>query len=105
MRLQATLGITEPKLSRDPLGTEGEMTPGPDDENPYDGEGAFGGDVEPDDAAFLSADPPLGGREVLGEIDDVAGERHEDMEEVFAFDGVGGAFEPNVVEQGEQFRW
>lgn len=34
--MQATPGITEPHLSRDPLGTEGEMTSGPDAESPFD---------------------------------------------------------------------
>jgi len=34
MRLYATAGITEPNLTAEPLGTEGEMTPGPDDQNP-----------------------------------------------------------------------
>lgn len=29
-------GITEMPLSREPLATEGEATPGPDDYNPYD---------------------------------------------------------------------
>jgi len=33
---QATPGITPAKLTKDPLGTEGEMTPGPDDYNPYE---------------------------------------------------------------------
>lgn len=28
-------GVTEPGLSREPLATEGEATPGPDDENPF----------------------------------------------------------------------
>lgn len=28
-------GVTEPMLTAEPLGTEGEMTPGPDDINPY----------------------------------------------------------------------
>lgn len=30
-----SVGITEPNFSRDPLGTEGEMSIGPDDINPY----------------------------------------------------------------------
>jgi len=34
--MQATPGITEPHLSRDPLGTEGEMSDGPDDVSPFD---------------------------------------------------------------------
>lgn len=29
-------GITEPKLSHEPLATEGEATPGPDHINPFD---------------------------------------------------------------------
>jgi hypothetical protein len=33
-----TAGMTVPKWSRDPLGTEGELTAGPDDWNPYDDE-------------------------------------------------------------------
>lgn len=33
-----TTGITKPELTAEPLGTEGEMTPGPDDWNPYDEE-------------------------------------------------------------------
>jgi hypothetical protein len=33
---RATPGITPQKLTEDPLGTEGEMTPGPDDYNPYE---------------------------------------------------------------------
>ena len=34
----ATPGITPVKLTKEPLGTEGEMTPGPDDWNPFDDE-------------------------------------------------------------------
>lgn len=34
-RSPADAGIAELKLSRDPLGTEGEMTPGPDSYDPY----------------------------------------------------------------------
>jgi hypothetical protein len=34
--MRATPGITEPNFSRDPLATEGEATPGPDTENPYE---------------------------------------------------------------------
>lgn len=33
-----TPGTTAPLLTRDPIGTEAEMTPGPDDETPYDAE-------------------------------------------------------------------
>lgn len=33
--MQTTPGITEPRLTKDPLGTEGELTPGPDDINPF----------------------------------------------------------------------
>jgi len=33
--MQTSPGITVPKFSRDPLGTEGEMTVGPDNVNPY----------------------------------------------------------------------
>lgn len=29
-------GVTDAALSREPLATEGEATPGPDDENPFD---------------------------------------------------------------------
>lgn len=32
----ATPGITPAKLTSEPIGTEGEMTPGPDDVNPYE---------------------------------------------------------------------
>jgi len=32
----ATPGITQPNFSADPLGTEGEMTPGPDKQNPFE---------------------------------------------------------------------
>lgn len=32
----ATPGITDPLMSREPLGTEGELTDGPDDYVPYD---------------------------------------------------------------------
>jgi hypothetical protein len=34
--MECTPGITEANLTSDPLGTEGEMTPGPDDYNPYE---------------------------------------------------------------------
>lgn len=33
-----TPGATKPLLTEDPIGTEGEMTPGPDDETPFDAE-------------------------------------------------------------------
>lgn len=33
---RATPGITPCKFSKDPLGTEGEMTPGDDDWNPFE---------------------------------------------------------------------
>jgi len=33
--MQATPGITEKRFTADPLGTEGELTPGPDDANPF----------------------------------------------------------------------
>lgn len=36
MEDKPTPGITRPKLSLDPLATEGEATPGPDDVNPFD---------------------------------------------------------------------
>lgn len=32
----ASAGMTEPLMSKEPIGTEGELTPGPDDVNPYD---------------------------------------------------------------------
>jgi len=35
MHLYATPGITEPNLTPEPLGSEGEMTQGPDDLNPF----------------------------------------------------------------------
>lgn len=31
-----TPGVTDPRMSREPLATEGEVTPGPDDYVPYD---------------------------------------------------------------------
>lgn len=34
--MQPTPGITDPKLCVHPLGTEAELTPGPNDYNPYD---------------------------------------------------------------------
>jgi hypothetical protein len=34
--MQTTPGITAKRFSHDPLGTEGEMTRGPDDANPYE---------------------------------------------------------------------
>lgn len=33
--MRPTPGITEPNLTAEPLGTEAEMTPGPDDINPF----------------------------------------------------------------------
>ena len=30
-----SIGITEPKITKDPLGTEGELTAGPDEINPH----------------------------------------------------------------------
>jgi len=33
--MQTTPGITEKRFTIDPLGTEGELTPGPDEINPY----------------------------------------------------------------------
>lgn len=37
-------GMTSARLSQDPLATEGEATPGPDDYNPYEDRG---GDADP----------------------------------------------------------
>lgn len=37
--MKPTPGITEPALSKHPLGTESEMTEGPDDYNPFDDSG------------------------------------------------------------------
>jgi len=33
--MKASVGITEPNFTQDPLGTEGEMSIGPDEVNPY----------------------------------------------------------------------
>jgi hypothetical protein len=33
--MQTTPGITETRFTQDPLGTEGELTPGPDGANPF----------------------------------------------------------------------
>lgn len=44
-----TPGITDPMLSAEPLGTEGELTPGPDDYVPYD---------DPEYWAAVDAEPP-----------------------------------------------
>lgn len=88
MDLYATVGITEPNLTAEPLGTEGEMTPGPDDENPYEtGERA----KQP------TLGPLLGGREPAAEtVDDVtdaAAGRNQRLDAVFAF-GAGAPDEP-----------
>jgi hypothetical protein len=34
--MQATPGLTYPNITKEPLGTEGELTPGPDDLNPFE---------------------------------------------------------------------
>jgi hypothetical protein len=68
---EPTPGITEPRFCRDPLGTEGELTPGPDDYNPYDDPPPAGRDLE----AGIDRDPTDGRDPFL--FDDVA----EDLEE------------------------
>lgn len=84
MEMRATLGITEPKFTRDPLGTEGEMTDGPDDENPYEtGET----DKQPDLPPFIGDDVPFGGDRVVEAMDDEADDRHERMHGLFASEG------------------
>jgi hypothetical protein len=34
--MQATPGLTYPNITKEPLGDEGELTPGPDDLNPFE---------------------------------------------------------------------
>lgn len=110
MKLFATAGITEPHLSADPLGTEGEMSPGPDDENPYDadygtdGDGpAFGGELP----AFLQGGGQGvvdAGEEAVDDAADFAGERHEGAMNVFEYaPGKMGSFEP--VDENGPFEW
>lgn len=88
MDLYATVGITVPNLTAEPLGTEGEMTPGPDDENPYE-TGETG--KQPTLA------PLLGGREPAADtVDDVtddAEDRNRRLDAVFEF-GAGAPDEP-----------
>jgi hypothetical protein len=75
--MRPTPGITEPKLTADPLGTEGELTPGPDDYNPFDDPDAS--PVETPDRAPPAVEPGLPTRgedpfvfdDVGGEIDDL----------------------------------
>lgn len=103
--MRVTEGITEPHFTMDPLGTEAEMTPGPDDQNPYDDGEDFGGTAEPDLPPFLSDDAPLGGGAVVDDMDEAADERNERMGGLFAFDGISPAFDGQPIEQGEQYRW
>lgn len=64
-------GMTKMPLSREPLATEGEATPGPDDYNPYD---------EPErkqaEASFGEARDPTAGRDpfVFDDVEDEIGE-------------------------------
>lgn len=81
MEMRATLGITEPKFTRDPLGTEGEMTDGPDDENPYENGET---DKQPDLPPLLGDGVPFGGDETVDAMDRETDERHERMHSVFA---------------------
>jgi len=86
MEMQATLGMTEPNLTRDPLGTEGEMTPGPDDRNPYD-------EGDTDNQPQLA--PLPGGGFGGGAVEDVAEtveQRNERLDSVFGF-GAGAPAE------------
>ena len=88
MELYATVGITEPNFARDPLGTEAEMTPGPNDRNPYDE-----GDIErqPQLAPLLGGGFDPGGGTVE-EINDATEDRNRRLDTVFAF-GAGPADE------------
>jgi len=88
MRMQATLGMTEPNLTRDPLGTEGEMTPGPDDRNPYD-EGDT--DNQPQLAPLMGGGFG-GGRGAVEDVEETVEQRNERLDSVFGF-GAGGPSE------------
>lgn len=59
-------GITPMPLSAEPLATEGEATPGPDDENPYEGPPARG------DTTPTSGDDPFVFDDAGGVVDDVS---------------------------------
>jgi len=92
MRLYATAGITEPNLTPEPLGTEGEMTPGPDDENPYD---TGDTDSQIQLPPFIGAESPLGGGELVDDMADAQSDRNQRMDAVFEFgEGRPGTFRP-----------
>lgn len=76
-------GITPAPISREPLATEGEATPGPDDYNPYE------------ERAREDAEQAM-----------VADEDPTDGDDPFVFDDVGGAigdFEFPSIGDGPQF--
>jgi len=81
MEMRATLGITEPNFTRDPLGTEGEMTEGPDDENPYETNETS---KQPDLPPLLGESTPFGGDRTVDAMDTEADDRHERMHGIFA---------------------
>jgi len=88
MELYATVGVTEPNLTRDPLGTEGEMTPGPDDRNPYE---------EGDTANQPQLAPLMGGGfdpggETFDDVTETAEDRNQRLDAVFEF-GAGSPSE------------
>jgi len=102
MRLYATAGITEPNLTAEPLGTEGEMTPGPDDENPYE---TGDTDKQAELPPLLGERAPLGGGEVVDEMAEEADDRHERAMDVFAPTLGHGSFEPTQQDFDDLFRW
>jgi len=107
---QATPGITEPKFSRDPLGTEGELTPGPDDENPFEDNTA-----ETVETATDTGGPPsiLGaggesrdiGAAIMGEITEEASERHGRAMSFFEPARGHGSLDTDPEPLPEHFRW
>lgn len=108
MELFATAGITEPKLSRDPLGTEGEMSPGPDDQNPYDDVADAATDTGPAPpllGGVGGGDAPLGGGDVVGEMEDQASERHGRAMSFFDPAPGHGSLDTDPESFAEHFRW
>lgn len=102
MRLYATAGITEPDMTPEPLGTEGEMTPGPDDENPYENGDR---DSQIDLPPLIGHDVPLGGDDVVDEMAEEADDRHERAMGVFEPTMGHGSFDPTPQDYQDLFTW
>jgi len=104
---QTTPGITEPDFARDPLGTEGELTAGPDDQNPFeDGTAETATDTGGPPSILGGAGEGIDiGAAIMGEITEEASERHGRAMSFFEPQQGHGSFETEREPLPEHFRW